>query len=139
MAVQNLIVARGASVTKTTGETVYTVPATIGGGNVTETFVIDLVLTNMLPSGDDVFADVIVADPAPRYLAKSLRIPGTNQLSNLDLWNANEHTYAEPVRVSFKLAGLSIGDVVSVEADTTEDHNIPLLSFYAGIHITNDV
>lgn len=139
MAVQNLITTRSSSITKTTGVTVYTVPATIGGGNVDETFIIDMVLTNLVPSGDDVFADVIISDPATRYLAKSLLVPGTNQLSELEVWNNNEKIYAEPVRVSFKIAGLNVGDVVSVEADTTVDHEIPILAFYAGIHITNDL
>lgn len=139
MTVQNLIATRSANVFKTLGATVYTVPATIGGGNVDETFIIDMLLTNLCPTGDDVFADVIVSDPATRYLARRLLVPGTNQLSDLDIWNNNKKIYAEPVRVSFKLAGLNVGDVVTVEADTTADYLTRILSFYAGIHITNDL
>ena len=139
MTVQNLITTRNSSVLRNTSDTIYTVPATIGGGNVTETFIIDLLLTNLLPTGDDVFVDITVANPTPRFLAKNLKVEGTNEVTDLDIWNNNEKTYAEPVRVSFKVAGLTIGDVVEITATTVADHNIPIVSYYAGIHISNDL
>ena len=139
MAVQNLIATRSSSIFKTLGATIYTVPPTIGAGNVTETFVVDLLLTNILPTGDDVFADVKVNTPTLTYLTRNLLIPGTNQLETLEEWNAGKKLYSEPVRVNFKIATLAIGDVIDIDATTVADHSIPILAFYAAIHISNDI
>lgn len=139
MGVQNLIASRSSFIFTTLGTPVYTVPATIDTGNVIETFIVDLLLLNILPTGEDVRAEVTLENPTINYLAKDLVIPGTNQLSDMDIWNNNKKIYSEPVRVSFKLAGLNIGDVINVNADTDESHFIPVLAMQAGIHVTTDL
>ena len=119
--------------------TVYTAPATAGGGNITEQFMLDLVLTNILPSGAEVKVDVIVNDGTNKYLARELPVGGVNLTSNSNIWNNGSTVTADPKRLPFKISALSVGDTVQILPTTDEIHAIPVLSVTGTVHVLNDL
>lgn len=119
--------------------TVYTAPATAGGGNITEQFMLDLVLTNILPSGAEVKVDVIVNDGANKYLAREFPVIGVNLTSAQDVWNNGDVITADSKRLPFKISALSAGDTVQILPTTDEIHLIPVLSVTGTVHVLNDL
>ena len=94
--------------------TVYTAPATAGGGAVLENLLIDLLVTNITEQTAIAFDVTMTRAATTFYLEKEKILDGTTEEALTDWETTGEPQERGSYRLPFKVASLQIGDVIDV-------------------------
>ena len=124
----------------TDDNTVYTVPASSGGGNVTEAILLNLLLVNTHPVGEDISVDVYINDGSQDYyIERNKIVKGETFVDDIDLWNLGIRQLSSPDNITTKRTALDVGYTVNVTADSAIESVVPVLSVIGTVHLVNDL
>ncbi len=128
-----------------TEDLVYTVPASAGGGNVQEAFLVDMQIINTHPLNIDLSCYSYVDDGVNTYEWLSNEIVRNESFTtDIDVWNKGNTIISSPAKFPRKSIGLTVGDEIyvgngAVSSRSFEITNFDAISVIATIHLVNDL